>query len=63
MEKELAQFKEMAEKLKIRLGSGYISENAYVNWSLDTIKPKNSVFKIEVWTEKGDFQPENQHFQ
>ncbi len=56
MEKELAQFKEMAEKLETRLGSGYISENAYVNWSLDTIKPEKSVFKIEVWTEKGDFQ-------
>lgn len=56
MEKELAQFREMAEKLETRLGSGYISENAYVNWSLDTIKPEKSIFKIEVWTEKGDFQ-------
>jgi hypothetical protein len=27
-----------------------------VNWSLDTIKPKMSSFKIEVWTEKGDFR-------
>jgi hypothetical protein len=56
MEKELAHFKEMAEKLETRLGNGYISENAYVNWSLDAIKPEKSVFKIEVWTEKDDYQ-------
>ena len=55
VEKELEQFKEIIEKLETKLGSQYISENAYVNWSLDTIKPKASAFKIEVWTEKGVF--------
>lgn len=55
IEKELQQFKEIAEKLETKLGSTYISENSYVNWSFDTIKPKTSAFKIEVWTEKGDF--------
>jgi hypothetical protein len=55
LEKELEQFKEIAGKLETKLGSSYISENAYVNWGLDTIKPKASAFKIEVWTEKGDF--------
>lgn len=55
VEKELGQFKEIAKKLETKLGSSYISETAYVNWSLDTIKPQASAFKIEVWTEKGDF--------
>ncbi len=56
VERELVQFKEIAEKLEIKLGSKYISDNIYVNWSLDTIKPKESAFKIEVWTEKSDFR-------
>jgi 3D (Asp-Asp-Asp) domain-containing protein len=56
MEKEMQQFKEIAEKLETKLGSGYISENSYMNWSFDTIKPMTSAFKIEVWTEKGDYR-------
>lgn len=54
-EKEIEQFKEIAQRLETRLGSEYVSENAYVNWSLDTIKPTASAFKIEIWTEKGEF--------
>lgn len=55
-EKEFERFKDIAKELETKLGGGYISENAYVNWSLDAIKPNTSTFKIEVWTEKGDFQ-------
>lgn len=55
-EKELTQFRVIAEKLETKLGSKYISENAYVNWSLDAIKPEKSAFKIDIWTEKGDFR-------
>lgn len=56
IEKELEQFKEIAKKLEMRLGSGYVSENSYVNWTLDNIRTGKSAFKIDVWTEKGDFQ-------
>ncbi len=45
MENELQRFKEIAGKLETKLGSTYISENAYVNWSFDTIMPKTSAFK------------------
>ncbi len=55
VDKELVHFKEIAQKLEARLGSSYISENAYVNWNLDAIKPKTSAFEIKVWTEKGDY--------
>lgn len=56
VENELEYFKEIAGKLQTRLGNEYISENAYVNWNFNIIKPKISAFNIDVWTEKGDFQ-------
>lgn len=55
MEKELGQFREIATKLETKMGSRYTSENAFVNWNFDNIKPESSSFKIKVWTEKGDF--------
>lgn len=56
MEKELGQFKEIATRLETKMGSNYTSENAFVNWNFDNIKPEASAFEIKVWTEKGDFQ-------
>ncbi len=54
-EKELVQFKEIAQKLETRLGSEYISNNSYLYWSFDTIKQETSAFNIKVWTEKGEY--------
>jgi cell shape-determining protein MreC len=54
-EKELVRFKEMTKKLETKLGSNYVSEDNYVNWNFNTIKSKMSTFKIEIWTDKGDF--------
>jgi hypothetical protein len=56
MEKELVQFREIAGKLENKLGSSYTSDNAFVNWNLDKMKPEAEAFEIKVWTEKGDFQ-------
>lgn len=56
VEKELMQFKEIASKLETKLGNNYISENAYVNWNFEKIKPGIKAFDIRIWTEKGDFQ-------
>jgi hypothetical protein len=57
MEKELDQFKDIAKKLESRLGEGYVSEGSYVDWNFKTIKPRVSAFKVEIWTEEGDFHP------
>lgn len=54
-EKELAQFREIAQKLETRLGSEYISNNSYLYWSFDAIKQGTSAFNIKVWTEKGEY--------
>ena len=56
LDKELEQFKVIAEKLELQMGSKYVSEASYVNWNFDIVKPETSAFKVEVWTEKGDFQ-------
>lgn len=56
VEKELMQFKEIALKLENKLGNNYISENAFVNWNLEKIKPETKAFEIKIWTEKGNFQ-------
>ncbi len=56
MEKELGQFKKIATRIETKMGSSYTSENAFVNWNFDTIKPESSPFEIKVWIEKGDYK-------
>ncbi len=55
-ETELDQVEDIIKKMESTLGSGYISENAFVNWNFDKIKPKMSAFNIDVWIEEGDYQ-------
>jgi len=56
LEKELEQFKKVAQSLEMKLGDRYLSDQAFVSWSLGAIKSETSSFKIYLWTEKGNFK-------
>ncbi len=52
LQKELDEYEDIIKKLEGMLGSEYISENAFVNWNLEKIKPNRFAFKIDLWVEK-----------
>ncbi len=52
---ELDDYEDLINKLESKLGIESVSENAFVNWNLDKIKPKRSPFKIEVKVIEGDY--------
>lgn len=52
MTTEREDYEKTIGELEEKLGSTYVSENTYVNWNLDKIRPLKSAFKIEVWVEE-----------
>jgi len=52
MTTEREDYEKTIGELEKKLGSTYVSENTYVNWNLDKIRPLKSAFKIEVWVEE-----------
>jgi hypothetical protein len=54
-DKDLEQYEDIINKLESELGIESISENAFVNWNLEKIKPKRSPFNIEVRVIEGDY--------
>lgn len=52
MTTEREDYEKTIGELEKKLGSAYVSENTYVNWNLDKIRPLKSAFKIEVWVEE-----------
>jgi len=53
---ELDDYEDLIDKLESKLGIDSVSENAFVNWNLEKIKPKKSAFNIDVRVIEGDFQ-------
>ena len=52
---ELEDYEDLINKLESKLGIESVSENAFVNWNLEKIKPKKSAFNIDVRVIEGDF--------
>jgi hypothetical protein len=53
---ELDEYEDLIEKLESKLGIESVSENAFVNWNLEKIKPKKSAFNIDIRVIEGDYQ-------
>jgi hypothetical protein len=52
---DLDQYEDIIEKLESKMGIESVSENAFVNWNLEKIKPKRSAFNIDVRVIEGDY--------
>jgi hypothetical protein len=53
---DLDQYEDIIEKLESKLGIESVSENAFVNWNLEKIKPKKSAFNIDIRVIEGNYQ-------
>lgn len=54
-DKDLEQYEDIINKLESELGTESVSENAFVSWSIEKIKPKRSPFNIEIRIIEGDY--------
>lgn len=56
LDNDLEEYEDLIAKLESKLGIESVSENAFVNWNLEKIKPKKSAFNIDVRVIEGDYQ-------
>jgi hypothetical protein len=56
LDNDLDDYEDLIDKLESKLGIESVSENAFVNWNLEKIKPKKSAFNIDIRVIEGDYQ-------
>lgn len=56
LDNDLEEYEDLIDKLESKLGIESVSENAFVNWNLEKIKPKKSAFNIDIRVIEGEYQ-------